>query len=556
MLSLRQIWVIATDVSRSLFGDPLLRDVSRGHTKFDLSNNVIAAAEYPGYPDFSPTGSNIDHSRCQYPSMKGWHYCGGSEDQSCWLRNPETGEQFNITTDYEDWMPYGIDRYFTLDVADGWVNVDGLNFTEAKLFNSTLPGPLIEACWGDRVHVNVTNSLGLNGTSIHWHGIRQKDTMHMDGVNGITQCPIAPEDYFVYIWNATQYGSSWYHSHYSVQYADGLQAPITIHGPTVAPYDEAIEPLIITDWLHNGAFNALYQDAIFPDILLGSVGHTVGNITRYNSSVEALLPVPEPYEIHFNNLEPNPLTRAKRYLIRLINTSWQTTFVFSIDNHLLTIVEADFVPATPFNVSSLLVSIGQRYNIIVEASPLVNSSNPAQNPLPDDCNFWIRTWVAGDGGTFGPHPIHLHGHDFAILREVDDELWDPTTYDPTKNNLNNPPRRDVVLLPSQGYVVIGFKTDNPGVWLIHCHIAFHAAGGLSMQILERQSAANEFWPPGNSADLDEAYRVCENWNSWAYDCRNLWPGEVPRKDKDGNPTNQTHWPACEEAVMLQNDSGV
>lgn len=226
MLSLRQIWVIATDVSRSLFGDPQLRDVSRGHTKFDLFNNVTTADDYPGYPDFSPTGSNIDHFRCQYPSMKGWHYCGGSEDQSCWLRNPETGEQFNITTDYEDWMPYGIDRYFTLDVADGWVNVDGLNFTEAKLFNNTFPGPLIEACWGDRVHVNVTNSLGLNGTSIHWHGIRQKDTMHMDGVNGITQCPIAPEDYFVYIWNATQYGSSWYHSHYSVQYADGLQAPI------------------------------------------------------------------------------------------------------------------------------------------------------------------------------------------------------------------------------------------------------------------------------------------------------------------------------------------
>lgn len=37
-----------------------------------------------------------------------------------------------------------------------------------------------------------------NGTSIHWHGIRQNQTMHMDGVNGITQCPIAPGDYFVY----------------------------------------------------------------------------------------------------------------------------------------------------------------------------------------------------------------------------------------------------------------------------------------------------------------------------------------------------------------------
>ncbi|KAF9869862.1 hypothetical protein CkaCkLH20_12661 [Colletotrichum karsti] len=702
MLTLRQIWVIANDISHTLFGSPALRDVARGSTTLDLSANVTVADGYPGYPDFSPTGSNIDHFRCQYPSLKGWQYCGGSEDQSCWLRNPDTGEKFTIDTNYETQMPVGIDRYITLDVSDGWINADGLNFTEAKLFNNTFPGPLIEACWGDTVHINVTNSLGLNGTSIHWHGLRQHNTMHMDGVNGLTQCPIAPDDYFVYIWNATQYGSSWYHAHYSVQYADGLQAPITIHGPTVSPYDEAIEPLIVTDWLHNGAFNALYQGALVPDILLGGVGNAVGDIHRFNNSETALLPVPKPYEIHFDNMAPNPVTRAKRYLLRLINTSWQTTFVFSIDNHLMTIVEADFVPVTPFNTSSLLVSIGQRYNIIVEASPTVNASNPDQNPLPKDCNFWVRAWVAGsfpgecgqngtsqeyseagilrydaastsnptsqpwninltcsdtdtnlklrpvvpwtvgqpangkaddnfnvsllhgegpygtsfisldragsdkqdpfqtdygnptflnldnvqgkwpvgwvvvpenytdndwvhlvlfgaldpENQTYGPHPIHLHGHDFAILRQVDNEIWDPATYDPSKNNLDNPPRRDVVLLPAQGYVIIGFKTDNPGVWLMHCHIAFHAAGGLSMQIMERQGAANEFWPPGNSADLDEANRLCANWNSWAYDCRNFWPGEVPKLDKDGNPTNQTHWPACENAVMLQNDSGV
>ena len=50
--------------------------------------------------------------------------------------------------------------------------------------------------------------------------------MHMDGVNGITQCPIAPGDTFEYTWKVTQYGSSWYHSHYSVQYADGAVGPI------------------------------------------------------------------------------------------------------------------------------------------------------------------------------------------------------------------------------------------------------------------------------------------------------------------------------------------
>ncbi len=65
-----------------------------------------------------------------------------------------------------------------------------------------------------------------NGTSIHWHGIRQWKTMHMDGVNGITQCPVAPQDSFNYTFRSMQYGSSWYHSHYAVQYADGATGPL------------------------------------------------------------------------------------------------------------------------------------------------------------------------------------------------------------------------------------------------------------------------------------------------------------------------------------------
>lgn len=223
--------------------------------------------------------------------------------------------------------------------------------------------------------------------------------------------------------------------------------------------------------VHNGAFNALYQDAIFPDILLGSVGHTVGNITRYNSSVEALLPVPAPYEIHFDNIESNPLTRAKRYLLRLINTSWQTTFVFSIDNHLLTIVEADFVPVTPFNVSSLLVSIGQRYNIIVEASPLFNSSNPAQNPLPEDCNFWIRTWVAGDGvacGRIGTTTVYSQT---GILRYNTESKTNPSslpwTFNQNCSDTEANSRLDPVVPWAVGLPQNNKTNDNFNVSLLH-----------------------------------------------------------------------------------------
>lgn len=56
-----------------------------------------------------------------------------------------------------------------------------------------------------------------------------------------------------------------------------------------------------------------------------------------------------------------------------------------------------------------------------------------------------------------------------------------TTFDPAASfdtfNFVNPPRRDVVLLPANGYIAIAFKPDNPGAWLMHCHIAWHASAG-------------------------------------------------------------------------------
>jgi FtsP/CotA-like multicopper oxidase with cupredoxin domain len=167
--------------------------------------------------------------------MVGWRSCSAPGDRGCWLTD-DNGNTFDITTDYEKIAPVGVLREYTLEITDSWINADGLNFTDAKVFNSTYPGPWIQACWGDTVQVTVINKLTYNGTSIHWHGIRQNQTMHMDGVNGITQCPVAPGESFVYKWNATQYGSTWYHSHYSMQYADGLVGPL-VSASVMANFD-------------------------------------------------------------------------------------------------------------------------------------------------------------------------------------------------------------------------------------------------------------------------------------------------------------------------------
>lgn len=77
----------------------------------------------------------------------------------------------------------------------------------------------------------------------------------------------------------------------------------------------------------------------------------------------------------------------------------------------------------------------------------------------------------------------------------------------------NPPRRDVVYLPEFGYVIIAFKADNPGGWLIHCHIARHASNGLAMQVLEDRVAADARWPPHSPA-WKAADDVCTAWKDW------------------------------------------
>ena len=148
----------------------------------------------------------------------------------------------------------------------------------------------------------------------------------------------------------------------------------------------------MTDWRHGSVFGKS-QEKNIRSILLNGVGDVTqfGDPRQQNTSQ-----IPEPYTLVFDNVkdEPELGPRPKRYLLRLINTSIGTTFVFSIDNHYLSIVSADFVPIYPYLNSSILIGIGQRYNVIVEAKP---RSGPAQ-PLDENGNYWIRTWAADKCG--------------------------------------------------------------------------------------------------------------------------------------------------------------
>jgi hypothetical protein len=74
------------------------------------------------------------------------------------------------------------------------------------------------------------------------------------------------------------------------------------------------------------------------------------------------------------------LTSGKKYRLRLINTSVDNHFRVSLDNHNLTVIQADFVPTQPYVAEWIFLGIGERYDVIIDANQAVG-------------NYWFRAVV-------------------------------------------------------------------------------------------------------------------------------------------------------------------
>lgn len=71
------------------------------------------------------------------------------------------------------------------------------------------------------------------------------------------------------------------------------------------------------------------------------------------------------------------VTKGKRYRLRLINTGAFTEFEFSIDNHTLSVIEADSTLVQPVTVNRLPIHIAQRYSVIIYTNQT-------------STNYWMR----------------------------------------------------------------------------------------------------------------------------------------------------------------------
>ena len=89
-----------------------------------------------------------------------------------------------------------------------WVNrnPDGLRERPVIGIKYQWPVPAIRANVGEQIVVHLTNKLGNETTSLHFHGLFQNGTNSMDGPTGVTQCPIGPGETFtqVFIVRTTQ----------------------------------------------------------------------------------------------------------------------------------------------------------------------------------------------------------------------------------------------------------------------------------------------------------------------------------------------------------------
>ncbi|KAF7365969.1 Multicopper oxidase/laccase [Mycena venus] len=190
-------------------------------------------------------------------------------------------------------------------------------------------------------------------------------------------------------------------------------------------------------------------------------------------------------ETNLHPLVPTPVpgthaVGAADVALNLVITLDFTTFKFLVNG-------AEFVPPT----APVLLQI-------------LSGAHTAADLLPPGSIYTLPPnsviEVSVPGGTPGaPHPFHLHGHNFWVVRSAGS-----TTY-----NWDNPVIRDVVSTGpnTSDNTTIRFVTDNAGPWFLHCHIDFHLDIGLAIVFAEDTDTI------ANSVQPSEWHSLCPTYDA-------------------------------------------
>jgi iron transport multicopper oxidase len=327
----------------------------------------------------------------------------------------------------------------TYDFDVSWLqaNPDGAAVRPVIGINGKWPIPPITATKGDRIIVNVNNSLGNESTSLHFHGLYMNGTNHMDGPVGVTQCPIPPGASFTYNFTVDQPGTYWYHSHHHGQYPDGLRGALIIHDPDSPHKDLYDEEIVLTfsDWYHD-----LMQGLIADFMSLSNPGGAE--------------PVPSSALINDTQNLTIPIEPGKTYLFRMINIGAFAAQYVWFENHTMSVVEVDGIYTDPMETSIIYMTAAQRYSVLVTAKndttanfAIVGSMDQDLfDQIPKGLNANVTGWLVYDEKRENPPPTPVATFeeildDFALVphdkQGILDHVDHSITLDMKMDNLND-----------------------------------------------------------------------------------------------------------------------
>ncbi|MQA87735.1 MAG: multicopper oxidase domain-containing protein [Streptosporangiales bacterium] len=410
------------------------------------------------------------------------------------------------------------DRRFTLTAREAKVRLSSGATVSAWTFNGQIPGPELRMREGELVEITVLNRLPDQPISTHWHGVDVPNAE--DGVPAVTQDAVQPGGRHTYRFRVEESGTRWYHSHQagSVQVRRGLFGPLVIEparpGPAGRGVDEDID-VMLHDWDTDGdtgtdgdlrpsmgTSDTLDRRPMEPGTRVGlrlvntDLDTKTVTLTGTPHRVTALdgTEVNAPGEIRGRRLEIGTASRydleftMPSHPVRLTDLDApKAGILFSPDGAGNLAPKLDgpvFDPTgygeprrTPFGAGDdfdrefqdLLDEQFGFYDGEFVARMTVNGEVFPKAPMhmvADGDLVKMRFVNRGDND----HPMHIHGHHFLVLSRdgrapTGSPLWLDT----------------VNVRPGETWE-IGFRADNPGIWMDHCHNFEHALHGMVLHL--------------------------------------------------------------------------
>ena len=262
--------------------------------------------------------------------------------------------------------------------------------------NGHIKGPVIHVKKGETLSVNVKNGLTDSGLTIHWHGFHMKGQQIYDGVEGITQCPIAPgESYLYHFVVDEQPGTYWYHSHnkWNPSGQQFIRGPLVVHDiDATINHDQAG----LKDSYQMGNEIILFYRDLYPNYLGFDFPLLQSSKVKFSDKsfegtgtgmfawASGVLNGDQQHEMKIQNGE---------YRFRIINGGDNFVYFFSIDKYKLTVVATDGHSVEPFETDVIEVHVGERYDVLVT----FNITTPTEN-------IWVRAMTTSknqDKGILG-----------------------------------------------------------------------------------------------------------------------------------------------------------